>query len=1025
MLSIQNPLFEDGVTIRNSDRFNESHATHVPSRKKAKVYHFQLNKNQDYHLAWNDFYIYIDLLKKIQALGQLHLLEYGELKIDPSLGHPSVFYYAVELPNAMKAWDEWAGGSAAQPFAERFQVWLSLAKLIGNVHRSSLHHGVLSPKHIQIFENNDPRANPVEVLSVTYLLYKAQQIFLLAEDPSSYSDLHPGGRYLNRGEADDRYSLGVLLFALIFPNEPVPRGAEALFAYQSRCDQELYNILYCLLSLDEEFHLASAISMAETYIEGQFSSIAISVGWSEHSSALFQGGTGIVDWENRFIADTEQESFLFTVFDKSLMETLLVVVGRDFEWTLVMKRKNARQSLTILQCKEIDILTRERLKERGQRFRGTWQFQSAMSSSAGTFLNLVRDQSLGQRQESKTRLRTRDTTRMWEEYLKLQQGQQMHDDLRFAYQRWTLLEGGAAIGFELLSTAAQSVPFQPGVELVVTDDQTQNKVGRFIRFEGSTVVVEASQYLNTEMLPSLGDIMEDQTQQNSLIRRQRQALQRFKYGEQGSKPVIRALVDPKGIGEQFPAGFVQAFQELNEKQELALRAALGTDSVFLLQGPPGTGKTTWIAELIMQIFRREPKARVLLSSQSNVAIDHAFVKVISQMTEHRHSFRAMPQFVRLGNDKISENALAWKLETAVAKWADDMEEQINDNIWHLLENSEPERAMRLTSLFNEWKDRIKKHDEIKSVYLAQQPLLAGATCAGSHSFIGWKQNFDWVIIDEAGRATPPETLIPALLGSKVVFVGDHKQLPPVIDQLIESGKRFDRKLLETSLFEELFAELPLSVKHTLTMQYRMHPVISDLVSRLFYAETPLESGCGESDRASGIDWLQPLLWVSTDGRDRSEERNSETSSSFWNEAEVTLIQELLLKLEKECGALRNPKSVAVITGYSLQKQKLAQAVGLLELPHLLVEVDTVDAFQGREADVVMYSLVRNNRDQKVGFLKDERRMNVTLSRAKESVILVGSAAMAAGLPDHQSLRKLYNEFRRLDCSVRSWKEVLA
>ena len=173
---------------------------------------------------------------------------------------------------------------------------------------------------------------------------------------------------------------------------------------------------------------------------------------------------------------------------------------------------------------------------------------------------------------------------------------------------------------------------------------------------------------------------------------------------------------------------------------------------LLLQGPPGTGKTTWITELMLQIYRREPKARILLASQSNVAIDHAFSKFMKIVEQHAHEFRQAPIAVRIGNEKIGESVQQWTIDPALQRWVEHLEDNVDGKIWSIMDRiQDPARYNRVLDIYNDWKTMFGKDDEMKPLFLAQSPTLIGATCMGSYPLYQWDLSFDWVIIDEAGE----------------------------------------------------------------------------------------------------------------------------------------------------------------------------------------------------------------------------------------------------------------------------------
>lgn len=313
---------------------------------------------------------------------------------------------------------------------------------------------------------------------------------------------------------------------------------------------------------------------------------------------------------------------------------------------------------------------------------------------------------------------------------------------------------------------------------------------------------------------------------------------------------------------------------------------------------------------------------------------------------------------------------------------------------------------KVESLCKEWQKRVTQGDGLLQESIADSTLV-GATCLGIASLSAAIEfNFDWVIVDEAGKATPPEILVPICLGKKVVLVGDHKQLPPVVDEALlklqdKERMNISREDLELSLFEYLERSLNDDCKSILDEQYRMNPVIGDLISKLFY-ESKLVSKTSREEKTIPLKMFEskPLVWLSTASRsDRKEER---ISDSFRNSCEAKIIFERLLEIDEELGELKLKKETAIIAGYRGQRDRLTrlyESSYKARFHNMTVEINTVDAFQGRETDIVFYSVVRSNDDGKLGFLKDVRRLNVAFSRARELLVVVG---------DHQCAQ------RRLD-----------
>lgn len=229
-----------------------------------------------------------------------------------------------------------------------------------------------------------------------------------------------------------------------------------------------------------------------------------------------------------------------------------------------------------------------------------------------------------------------------------------------------------------------------------------------------------------------------------------------------------------------------------------------------------------------------------------------------------------------------------------------------------------------------------------------------------------------------------------------MLVGDHKQLPPVIDEALlklqdKERMNITKEDLELSLFEYLERSLSDECKNILDEQYRMNPVIGDLVSNLSY-ENKLVSRTSREEKPSRLRSMKanPLFGLQLRKiRDRKEEK---ISDSYCNSYEAKIFFEQLLEIDEELGKLKLDKETAIMAGYRGQKDKLNrlyESSYKARFHHMAVEINTVDAFQGRETDIVFYSVVRSNDEGKLGLLKDVRRLSVAFSRARELLAVVG------------------------------------
>ena len=296
-----------------------------------------------------------------------------------------------------------------------------------------------------------------------------------------------------------------------------------------------------------------------------------------------------------------------------------------------------------------------------------------------------------------------------------------------------------------------------------------------------------------------------------------------------------------------------------------------------------------------------------------------------------------------------------------------------------------------------------RHD-LRRIYLDNANVI-GITCvqAANRDFSEEFKYFDVVIIDEVSKCTPPELLIPALKGKKLVMVGDHRQLPPMLDTSTleevaqEIGStREELQFLEESLFKSQFEAADESIKQMLSTQYRMHPMIMGAINQFY--DGKLECGILEPDtkRAHNltgkiIQEHHHLIWLKMPNQNEFQEQREGTSLS--NIREIDVIERLCQQIESAWSnrvANGEPKKeIAVITFYGAQLRKIDERLKSELFPSLQIRTGTVDRFQGMERPVVIVSMVRNNHNRDVGFAKKPERVNVAFSRAQELLVIVG------------------------------------
>lgn len=552
---------------------------------------------------------------------------------------------------------------------------------------------------------------------------------------------------------------------------------------------------------------------------------------------------------------------------------------------------------------------------------------------------------------------------------------------------------------------------------------------------------------------------------------------------------------------------------LNPRQLEAVTKSLFAKDVFVIQGPPGTGKSTGISEIIWQHLRTKPEQRILVTSETNLAVDNALDKL-------RSPFHNLIKPIRFGDEeKLDKEGLRFSFNYIEA-WTASLDSLIKDKLD--VEDVDIENEFT-SNIVKDWIDRIARYAGSSNIKTENQPFIqrwvdllsdpdtslksiffneyissinvVGATCSsiGKKSSTGSFTNFfkdycriynsksisdfkggisngnkpliasgaqdmnrveiifDLVIQDEASKATPPEMALPMVYAKKNIVIGDHRQLPPMIDSnefiqdiLTVAEKSRDKKLVARaktlakdikmniecftiSHFERLYKNINGSLKSAFDKQYRMHPSINKVISQ-FYPINPAQCefglSCGLNDefidsidlnnpesRHHGIKiphFIQPhhhVVWIDTATPE------IKLGTSRYNVGEINVIEKLLTVLDdattfrmyQEFWSRPEDKQVGLITFYGAQLFRLLKL--RKKFQDLPMRISTVDRFQGMERNIVIVSTVRSDiiassddqtPDQcepqfSLGFAEFPNRLNVALSRAKRLLIIVGNS----------------------------------
>ncbi len=643
----------------------------------------------------------------------------------------------------------------------------------------------------------------------------------------------------------------------------------------------------------------------------------------------------------------------------------------------------------------------EREREQAMPYRAIWE---PTQGNALTFDNKDRADLLAQLDAHESSLTSareqrssrKDFIQRWLDILSKQQ--QVAEDSGLEYAN--VEEEGEYLIFTLTEQFPDNLQWAEDTPLVVAttvqqSDERQRPVqtGNLVEIDGLTVeVAKPNRRFSKSDIPQKGKLALDPVQARSANKRQRDAAFNFLNGEMVNPKIADVVADPSQA-TRMPEPALDFYQDwLSEDKKSAVRRAVSSNEMFLIQGPPGTGKTAVIAEIVLQILKQNPDARILLSSQSNVAVDHALTQVARAAGDY------VPELVRLGrSEKISLDGDSWTIQQRAEALRREALGKCKEVINELKQSADSglDRNQLSLDILNDWIKIVGRTDDFMKL-VVEQSNVVGATCLYSGGRRMPEANFDWAIIDEAGRATVPETLVPMVKAEKAILVGDEHQLPPMIDDVadLEDTHEFEGEQLDKSLFQSLVEEMDAQHIATLNTQYRMHPAIGNLISKVFY-EGDINQGTKAESYQSYDGWTpKPVVWLSTSAS--PDHREIRRGSSFTNNVEAGLINKKLQELENFCRQHELQRVVGVISGYSAQVGQLHRIVdpgNEAKWRQLKIEIATVDSFQGRECDVVIYSTVRSNRERRIGFLKDHRRVNVALSRARDSLVIVGDDLM--------------------------------
>jgi ATP-dependent RNA/DNA helicase IGHMBP2 len=462
------------------------------------------------------------------------------------------------------------------------------------------------------------------------------------------------------------------------------------------------------------------------------------------------------------------------------------------------------------------------------------------------------------------------------------------------------------------------------------------------------------------------------------------------------------------------------YEHLNASQNEALQNIAAAQDVAIIHGPPGTGKTTTLVQAIAHTLKEEEQ--VLVCSPSNVAVDLVTEKLV----------QAGINVLRLGNPaRVSEEVMSntvdakvtahpyYKDVKAFIKRADEFRNMAHKYKRNFGKAEREQRQMLFAESKSILSEARKLEDHILDEQFAKAQVIT-CTPVNAASRMLRDRKFRTVFIDEAAQALEPMTWIVFGKAERVIFAGDHLQLPPTV-----KSKKAEEGGLKRTLFEKCIENQNVDVM--LDTQYRMNEQIMNFSNEHFY-KGKLKAADAVKDRVLAVTSESPLLstpveFIDTAGCGFNENLNPETQS-LSNPEEATILLKHLKQLLNAYDAKVNGRiNIGVISPYKEQVQLLTELLDKdeeIEPFRKMIAVKTIDGFQGQEKDAIYLSLVRSNETGEIGFLNDHRRMNVALTRAKKKLVVIGDSAT---LSYHQFYKDFLDYAEKIGAYKSAWELI--